>query len=129
MRMTAGWRLIPCLIPVVFGVLLMGAGAAVAGGGVRPPVIEAVRNGDRVALRALIQKKADVNAAEADGATALHWASYRDDVESAGLLLRAGAKVNAANDLGATPLWTASQNGSAAMVGKLLTAGANPNLA
>ena len=72
---------------------------------------------------------ASVNAAEADGTTALHWASYRDDVESADLLIRAGAKVNAANDLGATPLWTASQNGSAAMVRRLLEAGANPNAA
>ena len=78
-------------------------------------------------MRALIQKKADVNAAEADGTTALHWASYRDDLESADLLIRAGAKVNAANDLGVTPLWTASQNGSAAMVRRLLEAGANPN--
>ena len=80
-------------------------------------------------LRALLQKKADVNAAEADGTTALHWASYRDDLESADLLIRAGAKVNAANDLGVTPLWAASQNGSSAMVRRLLEAGANPNLA
>jgi ankyrin repeat protein len=80
-------------------------------------------------LRSLLQKKVDVNAAEADGSTALHWASYRDDVESADLLIRAGAKVSAANDLGATPLWTASLNGSAAMVRKLLEAGANPNAA
>jgi ankyrin repeat protein len=59
----------------------------------------------------------------------LHWASYRDDGESAALLIRAGANVNAANDLGATPLWTASLNGSAAMVRTLLQAGANPNAA
>jgi len=65
----------------------------------------------------------------ADGSTPLHWASYRDDLESADLLIRAGANVNAANDLGATPLWVASQNGSEAMVRKLLQAGANPNLA
>src|SRR5258706_4355853 len=71
----------------------------------------------------------NVNAAEGDGSTALHWASYRDDVESAGLLIRAGANVNAANDLGVTPLWTASLNGSAAMVRSLLEAGANPNAA
>ena len=64
------------------------------------------RRSDKEAVRSLIQKKADVNAAEPDGSTALHWASYRDDLESADLLLRAGAKVNAANDLGATPLWT-----------------------
>jgi ankyrin repeat protein len=71
----------------------------------------------------------NVNAAEADGSTALLWASYRDDLKSADLLIRAGAKVNAANDLGATPLWAASQNGSAAMVRRLLEAGANPNAA
>ena len=93
------------------------------------PLVEAAKNGDRDTLRALLQKGANVNAAEADGTTALHWASYRDDVESAGLLIRAGAKANAANDLGATPLWTASQNGSEAMVRVLLEAGANPNAA
>src|SRR5580692_4037207 len=92
-------------------------------------LIDVVKSGDKVALRALIQKKADVNAAEADGSTALQWASYRDDLESADLLIRAGAKVNAANDLGVTPLWPASENGSSAMVRRLLAAGANPNLA
>ena len=86
----------------------------------RPPLVDAARNGDQRAVRALLQQRRDVNAAEADGTTALHWASYRDDLESADLLIRAGAKVNAANDLGATPLWTASQNGSAAMVRRLL---------
>jgi len=95
----------------------------------RPPVIDAAKSGDKAALRGLVQKKADVNAADADGSTALHWASYRDDLESADLLIKAGAKVNAANDLGVTPLWTASQNGSAAMVKRLLDAGANPNAA
>src|SRR5213593_517958 len=111
-------RLIPLL-----GVFLIGAGSS------RPPLVDAARNADREAVRALLQQGASVNAADADGTTALHWASYRDDVESAGLLIRAGAKVNAANDLGATPLWTASQNGSAAMVRRLLEAGANPNAA
>jgi ankyrin repeat protein len=111
------------LIPVGFAVFLMAAG------GDRPKLIDAVKNGDRDALRALLQKKADVNAAEGDGATPLLWASYRDDLESADLLIRVGAKVNAATDLGATPLWAASQNGSAAMVRRLLAAGANPNLA
>ena len=90
----------------------------------RPALLDAAKNGDRDALRALLQKGANVNTAEPDGTTALHWASYRDDVEGAGLLIRAGAKVNAANDLGATPLWTASLNGSEAMVRQLLSAGA-----
>jgi ankyrin repeat protein len=67
--------------------------------------------------------------AQGDGATALHWASYRDDLEAAARLIRNGANVNAANDLGATPLWAACQNGSAAMTRLLLDAGANPKTA
>jgi len=120
MHIAPCWRF---LIPAIFAVSLMGAGD------VRPPLVEAAKNADKDALRALLQKKVDVNAAEADGSTALHWASYRDDLESADLLLRNSAKVNAANDLGATPLWAACQNGSATMVRRLLGAGANPNLA
>ena len=103
--------------------------AVTATGAERSPLVDAVKNADKGALRTLLAQGANVNAAEADGATALHWASYRDDVESADLLLRAGARVNAANDLGATALWTASLNGSVAMVRRLLEAGANPNAA
>jgi uncharacterized protein len=103
--------------------------AAVAAAADRPPLIDAAKNADAAAVRALVGKHVDVNAAEADGTTALHWASYNDDVESADLLIRAGARVSAATDLGVTPLWTASQNGSEAMVRRLLQAGANPNAA
>jgi len=95
----------------------------------RASLIDAAKNADIDALRAFLKQGVDVNAAAADGTTALHWASYRDNVESADLLIRAGANVNAANDLGATPLWTASLNGSAAMVERLLQAGARPNAA
>jgi uncharacterized protein len=90
---------------------------------------DAVKAGDKVALRQLLQKRVDVNAPSGDGTTALHWASYRDDLESADLLIRAGAKVNVTNDLGATPLWLAAVNGGAAMTTRLLAAGADPNLA
>jgi ankyrin repeat protein len=120
MRTTAGRQ---SLILVALAVLILGAG------GDRPSLVDVAKNGDMEALRALLKQGASVNAAGADGTTALHWASYRDEVESADLLIRAGAKVNAANDLGVTPLWTASLNGSAAMVRRLLAAGANPNLA
>ena len=75
----------------------------------RPPLVDAAKNGDKEALRTLLQKGANANTPEGDGSTALHWASYRDDIETADLLIRAGAKVNAANDLGVTPLWTASR--------------------
>ena len=112
---------------LAFGLLL--ALGAQAGASDRPAIIDAARSGDRAAVLALIQKKVNVNAPDADGTTALHWASYRDDLESAALLLRAGAEVNAANDLGATPLWNACLNASASMVHALLQAGANPNLA
>ncbi len=110
-------------------IALVGLLGAVAIAAERPALIEAAKNGDRAAVQALIQKKADVSVAEADGTTALHWAAYRDDADTVDLLIRAGAPVNAANDLGATPLWAASQNGSAAMVRLLLVTGANPNLA
>jgi len=108
---------------VGLSVLLMGAAA------IDYPLINAAKNTDRAQIRLLVQQKIDVNAAEPDGTTALHWASYRDDGDSADVLIKAGANVNAANDLGATPLWTASLNGSAAMVRRLLQAGANPNAA
>ncbi len=91
-------------------------------------LIAAARNSDLATVRALLLKQADVNAAEGDGATALHWASYRDQLDMADLLIASGAKVNAANDLGATPLWLAAQNGSAAMTRRLLQAGADPNI-
>jgi ankyrin repeat protein len=93
------------------------------------PLVQAVKEADAATVRRLVSQRVDVNAAEPDGTTALHWASYRDDGESAEVLIKAGANVNAANDLGATPLWTASLNGSAAMVRRLLQAGANPNAA
>lgn len=105
---------------------ILSTGAVLSAG--RPPLIEAAKNGDREAVRALVKARADVNATEADGTTALHWVSYRDDVETAKLLLAAGANVNAANDLGATPLWIASENAGPPLVEALLEAGANPNL-
>src|SRR6516225_1641258 len=109
----------------VLGFAVLCAAGAYAATVAQPGVVDAAKNGDKATVRALIQKKADVNAAETDGTTALHWASYHDDLESADLLLRAGAKVNAVTDLGATALWAASQNGSSAMVRRLLEAGAN----
>ena len=90
-------------------------------------VIEAVKNRDAAAVRALIQKRTDVNAAEADGTTALHWAAHADDTAAARLLVDAGARVAAANRYGVQPLTLACINGSTGMIELLLRAGADPN--
>src|SRR5215467_1579233 len=92
----------------------------------RSDVADAVMNGNRTALRALLQQKADVNAAQVDGATALHWAAYRDDIEAARLLINAGAKVDAANREGITPLYMACLYGNAELIKSLVKAGADP---
>ena len=72
----------------------------------------AAQNRDMNTLRTLLRQRADVNAAQPDGATALHWAAHWNDLEAVNLLLRAGAKVNAANRYGATPLSEAVVSGS-----------------
>ncbi|HEY1753945.1 MAG TPA: ankyrin repeat domain-containing protein [Bryobacteraceae bacterium] len=90
-------------------------------------VADAAMHGDKAAVRALVQQKADVNAPQVDGATALHWAVRADDLELTDLLLRSGAHVSAANAEGATPLLLATQNGNAAIIERLLQAGADPN--
>lgn len=93
------------------------------------PLIEAAKSADWEAVRTLLEAGADATATAPDGATALHWASYWDDLRAAELLANAGADINAANDLGATPLWNASLNGSVQMVRSLLDAGGDANAA
>jgi ankyrin repeat protein len=90
-------------------------------------IADAVMRGDAAALRALIEQRVDVNAPQADGSTALHWAVYRSHIATAELLLRAGANPKAATRDGATPLSLASTNGDAAMIAVLVKAGADPN--
>lgn len=88
---------------------------------------DAAEKSDRAAVRALLKQHADVNAVQADGMTALHWAAYGDDFEMAKLLVEANANVQATNRYGVTPLSLACQNGSTAIVELLLKRGANPN--
>ena len=87
-------------------------------------LVEAVERGDRETVLSQLEQNADVNAAQADGTTALHWAAHRDDLETAELLVGAEADVNTANHYGVTPLSLACTNGSVSMVQKLLKAGA-----
>jgi ankyrin repeat protein len=90
-------------------------------------VADAAQRGDVAAVQALLAKKADVNAPQNDGSTALHWAVYRGDATMVNVLVRAGANVKAANRAGSTPLWLAAINGDATVIGQLLEAGADPN--
>jgi ankyrin repeat protein len=87
---------------------------------------DAAEKQDPAAVRAALEQKADVNAAQPDGMTALHWAAWHDDSESVKLLLAKGADVKAANRYGVTPLSIACTNGSATIVEMLLEAGADP---
>jgi ankyrin repeat protein len=87
---------------------------------------DATAKSDHAAIRTLLRQLADVNAAQADGMTALHWAVYREDVETARLLIEAKADVTVTNHYGVTPLSLACQNGSAAIVELLLANGADP---
>ncbi len=84
-------------------------------------------HGDQQAVRELVRQKADVNAPQADGTTALHWAVQANDLEMADLLIQAGAKVSTANVAGAKPLQLAAVNGSSAMIERLIAAGADPS--
>jgi uncharacterized protein len=88
---------------------------------------DAAMSPDKVTVQSLIKQHVDVNVAQPDGTTALHWASRWDDLETADLLIKAGANVKAANRFGATPLSLAAINGNAAMIEKLLNAGENSN--
>jgi ankyrin repeat protein len=88
---------------------------------------DAVEHNDSEAIRVLLDKKAEVNASQADGMTALHWAAQHDDLKTAKLLIAAGADVKAANRYGVTPLTLTCTNGNTAIVETLLDAGADPN--
>jgi ankyrin repeat protein len=99
--------------------------ALAAPNGVR--LIQAVKSQNEGAVRDLLKQGVDVNAAQGDGTTALHWAANLANLAIADLLIHAGARVSAANDLGATPLYLACRNRSASMVDGLLAAGADAN--
>ena len=109
-----------CLLLVLAPIGVFGATPA------KVSLADAAMQGDRAAVRALLEQQVDVNLAQGDGSTALHWAAYRNDPEMARLLLDAGADIRATTRLGElTPLFMAAKNGNAAVVELLLRAGAD----
>ena len=90
-------------------------------------VADAAMRGDREAVRTLLRDGADVNAAQGDGMTALHWSALNGDLEMINVLLPAGASADPLTRVGRyTPLHLASSRGHGAVVGRLLDAGSKP---
>ncbi len=110
----------------VTGVLCMALFLAAAGTS-DSPLVDAAKAGDQETARALLEEGiVDVNEAEGDGMTALHYAAMNGDGDLAELLVSAGADVSAVTRLGSyTPLHLASRRGNADAVRVLLEAGAD----
>ncbi len=92
-------------------------------------LVQAAARGDTATVRLLLRQSVDVNAADSDGATALHWATWADDAALVNELLRAGARVAVPNAFGVAPIHIAAQHGHDAIVRRLLDAGADVNAA
>jgi ankyrin repeat protein len=103
------------------------AGSHAAGQAQAPPLVRALKTGDREAALTLARQKTSALAAEADGTTALHWAVRQNDLELVERLLKTGADPSTANRYGVTPLNLAAINGHATMIERLLDAGADVN--
>src|SRR5262245_40702301 len=109
--------------------LLLSSSLTMAAPRAQPAVIAAVKEGNLSAIRSLVQQRADVNAREIDGTTALHWAAQSGNVPAVDLLIAAGADVNAVNRYGITALALAARQGNAALLENLLKAGADSQIA
>ena len=93
-------------------------------------ISDAAQNGNLAVIQTLIKEKADVNAPQGDGTTALHWAAYREDVPMARSLIQAGADAKARTRLGSvTALHLAATTGNPQLVDLLLKAGAETDAA
>ncbi|MEO9034074.1 MAG: ankyrin repeat domain-containing protein [Gemmatimonadaceae bacterium] len=116
------------MVCVVAAVVLCSAAVPFVSIGTEAPVADAAMKGDSATVVSLIRTGADVNAAQGDGMTALHWAAQRGDAGEAKMLVTAGARLDATTRNGNyTPLHLAARAGKPAVIKVLLAAGANPN--
>jgi ankyrin repeat protein len=110
----------------VDAVVALAAVLLMTGSVAEAPVADAAMREDVDAVRALLQGGADVNAAQGDGMTALHWAAEHGHVDLTDMLIYAGANLGPTTRVGAyTPLMVGARAGQGAIVGHLLEAGAD----
>lgn len=124
MRATFQHRRLRVSVWLLCGTWVVSLGAA----GADLRLVDAAKHKEWEAVGVLLRQQLDVDTAQADGATALHWAAYWNERDTLERLIGAGANVDAENDYGATPLWVACANRHARIVKRLLEDGANPNM-
>jgi uncharacterized protein len=90
-------------------------------------LVQAAARADVAAVRLLLREGVEVNAPDADGSTALHYAVWGDEVATVEELIRAGARVSAANAFRVTPIYIAADHGNPVIARRLLEAGADVN--
>jgi uncharacterized protein len=117
------------ILTSVLGLPLIAAAALAADTG-NTSLVNAAKQGDRDAVRSILNSPAKTDVAGPQGTAALIWATSRNDAVMTDLLLRAGVDAKAANEYGATALYAAAEaNADPAITKKLLAAGADPNVA
>ena len=93
------------------------------------PIADAAMRNDSDAVYNLLERGEDVNAAQGDGMTALHWSAENGDLAMVEVLLSAGANFNSTTRLGSyTPLHLASKMGHGEVIRALLGNGQDPNI-
>ena len=107
------------MLAVIVSIAAIGAASA------DDTLANLIQNGDRGAALEMIRNGADVNAAQGDGTTPLHWAVYKIDADLVGELLEHGARPGAVNRYGSSPLAEAVKVADAGLVEMLLNAGAD----
>ena len=107
--------------------MVLGAAASAGAASLDLRLVEAAKANNHAAAVALLAQKVNINAAEPDGTTALHWAIHNNDVDLVRRLIRAGGDVKAKNQYGATPLSEAAVVGDTGILDDLIEGGADVN--